>query len=150
VRTIRRTHENNPRRTLCAQTSVTFLVQTDAVVCYAGRKRRAFITFKYQEESRYSEADHMKTGLRLLTQALLSLAPVFSAISLLTTTRIVEAQCYFNCSTNTTIIPGFPVESIAGGLLLGLLLLILGRLITKGALQISPNIRNAWIRFRSC
>ncbi len=72
--------------------------------------------------------------LRLLITTLLLLAPVAAA-----TYKPVSAQCYFNCTT-TTMIPGFPIESIAGGILLGLLLIILFRLASKGASRVLPKL----------
>ena len=60
--------------------------------------------------------------LRLLTITLLLLAP---AIGLLT--YRVEPVCadIIGCHTTTNVIPGFPLESIAIGLLVGILLVFL-------------------------
>lgn len=63
--------------------------------------------------------------LRLLTTSLLVFAPVVAALSAIANTnQPVAGECYFNC---TTQIPGFPVESIGGGLLLGFLIILLLR-----------------------
>jgi len=60
--------------------------------------------------------------LRLLTSLLLLLATVTGAVMYM----IEPARAdIIGCSTATTIIPGFPVESIAVGLLLGFLLVLL-------------------------
>lgn len=59
--------------------------------------------------------------LRLLTITVLLLAPAIGVL----TYRIEPACADIIGRTTTSIIPGFPVESIAAGLLLGLLLVLL-------------------------
>jgi hypothetical protein len=60
--------------------------------------------------------------LRLLTITVLLLAPIMGAAMFLVEPARADI---IGCSTGTTVIAGFPVESIAAGLLLGLLLVLL-------------------------
>ena len=57
--------------------------------------------------------------------ALLLLSPVVAVVSTFQATT-VAADCFFNCTT-TTIIPGFPLESIGAGLMIGLFVILLLR-----------------------
>ena len=67
------------------------------------------------------EAGEMKK-LRLLTSVTLLVAPVVAAAMYMIEPAPADI---IGCSTATTIIPGFPVESIAVGLVVGLLIVLL-------------------------
>lgn len=60
--------------------------------------------------------------LRLFTIAVLLFAPVMGAAVFLVEPARADI---IGCSTGTTVIPGFTVESIAVGLLVGILLVVL-------------------------